>query len=455
MYKKEVAKRVADNATCVIFLGVFLSHVVRYESYHKLKRTGQSSSPPSPALQRKKSMYETFTVLEAITVRQRLQSLRLSQSMGGTRVRGGVGRLSAFLETVVPADKERERDAACNGVKTILTEQVNGENGLLADSSEEAGEKTGGERLQLLSSEDLRGSDVAQQVEIHRNESGGDLSPDLPELDWSKQVCQEADQRTKSTSRELALTKRGRSLEQLLQACLLDEQEELDLAYSRSRSMPRLASTDCLQIWRKEDKEEGGEEEEEEDRDNNLQVVPHAMVNGAHEHASTTSKVRAKSSTSSTILILQENGFGEIGGTSDRKQSASYHQINGRNSHPQLSNGSPSSVTCTQDTEQNHKRISPSVTKRTTSDAPRTSVAGPPRRPRKRYTASDEMPVLQLHLARQQPSTEPSVMLKQYQVLSLGYSMALTTSPHIRKVLDSFATTSEAHNYRRSYVLES
>ena len=41
---------------------------------------------------------------------------------------------------------------------------------------------------------------------------------------------------------------------------------------------------------------------------------------------------------------------------------------------------------------------------------------------RKRHTASDEMDVLQLHMAREQPSLDPVIMLKQYQVLSLGYS---------------------------------
>ena len=74
---------------------------------------------------------------------------------------------------------------------------------------------------------------------------------------------------------------------------------------------------------------------------------------------------------------------------------------------------------------------------------------------RKRHTASDEMDVLQLHMAREQPSLDPVIMFKQYQVLSLGYSMKLTSSPYIRSLLSSCKPATETHNYRRSYILES
>ena len=74
---------------------------------------------------------------------------------------------------------------------------------------------------------------------------------------------------------------------------------------------------------------------------------------------------------------------------------------------------------------------------------------------RKRHTASDEMDVLQLHMAREQLSLDPVIMLKQYQVLSLGYSMKLTSSPYIRSLLSSCKPATETHIYRRSYILES
>ena len=74
---------------------------------------------------------------------------------------------------------------------------------------------------------------------------------------------------------------------------------------------------------------------------------------------------------------------------------------------------------------------------------------------RKRHTVSDEMAVLQLYMAKEQPSLDPVIMLKQYQVLSLGYSMKLTSSPYICSLLCSCKTATETHNYRRSYFLES
>ena len=85
MYKREIAKYVSSNTTCVIFLGVLLSNVVRYESYQQLKRTSQLSNPPP--LVKKLSVCETFTVLEAITVQNRLR--KMSRREGGRK--GGRG----------------------------------------------------------------------------------------------------------------------------------------------------------------------------------------------------------------------------------------------------------------------------------------------------------------------------------------------------------------------------
>ena len=53
---------------------------------------------------------------------------------------------------------------------------------------------------------------------------------------------------------------------------------------------------------------------------------------------------------------------------------------------------------------------------------------------RKRYTASDELDVIQLQTAREELTSDPSVLLKLYQFLSLGYSARLTSSPYIREI---------------------
>ena len=81
MYKREIAKHVSSNTNCVIFLGVLLSNVVRYELYQQLKRTSRLSNPPP--LVKKLSVCETFTVLEAITVRNRLR--KMSRREGGRK----------------------------------------------------------------------------------------------------------------------------------------------------------------------------------------------------------------------------------------------------------------------------------------------------------------------------------------------------------------------------------
>ena len=79
-YKKEITRHMAENTHFIIFLGVFLSHVVRYESYRQLKRTSRSASNTiTPHMLPECKISETFTVLEAITVRNRLKSLRRSQ----------------------------------------------------------------------------------------------------------------------------------------------------------------------------------------------------------------------------------------------------------------------------------------------------------------------------------------------------------------------------------------
>ena len=83
-----------------------------------------------------------------------------------------------------------------------------------------------------------------------------------------------------------------------------------------------------------------------------------------------------------------------------------------------------------------------------------TTSASPIRQLRKRYTASDELDVIQLQTARDEPSSDPAMLLKLYQVLSLGYALRYTSSPYIRDILSKPVEPSEAQNYRRSYILE-
>ena len=94
----------------------------------------------------------------------------------------------------------------------------------------------------------------------------------------------------------------------------------------------------------------------------------------------------------------------------------------------------------------------------TSSNRPRRSAfkssLGLSRPMRKRYTTSDELTVLQLQGAKDEPSCDPAILLRQYQILSLGYSLTLTSSPYIQSLLTNYTPSSEAHNYRRSFLLE-
>ena len=113
MYKREIAKHVSSNTTCIIFLGILLSNVVRYESYQQLKRTSRLSNPPS--LAKKLSVCETFMVLEAITVRNRLR--KMSRREGGKKGgRGGEGEEGEKEEEKEEEEEGENRCILTNGV---------------------------------------------------------------------------------------------------------------------------------------------------------------------------------------------------------------------------------------------------------------------------------------------------------------------------------------------------
>ena len=62
-------------------------------------------------------------------------------------------------------------------------------------------------------------------------DSNGDVSPDLPDTDeWSLDVCRTADEclDNRASLRKRPPLKRGRSLEQLLQACQVDDDNDCD-----------------------------------------------------------------------------------------------------------------------------------------------------------------------------------------------------------------------------------
>ena len=72
-------------------------------------------------------------------------------------------------------------------------------------------------------------------LSLSDGDSSGDISPDLPDLDdWSVDVCREADRRLGNRKfspwkRPRPLIRRGRSLEQLLKACQVDDDDDFEV----------------------------------------------------------------------------------------------------------------------------------------------------------------------------------------------------------------------------------
>lgn len=386
-YKKDLSRQIKANGRCIIFLGVFLSHVVRYESYHKLRRKSSSfsvsSTRPPPLLQRKSSVY---MVLDAITVRQRIESLRLSQP-------GAVGERysrpsGSLLDHALTLDIESSRSTSSqqHNHLSILTD------GLL-DINEEG-------ETHILSGTDGEGS-----------LSDGDVSPDLCEREWSEEVLSEVERRTRLRSQTptQSVLRKGYSLDQLLSACELEE-EVLELGRSRSQSMSHLLSSSTLQQWT----------DDEFRLESDLSTS--RLTNGIEERDNSNS---LQNGICENGICEQENGL---------RNESDY----------------PKSRRITHYTTSFSDLASGKVSRPSRQSLPHTYL-------RKRHTASDEMHLLQLHIAKEEPTTDPAVMLKQYQLLSLGYSVTITSAPYIRTLLDHFETTSdlEAYHYRRSYLLES
>ena len=72
LYNEEVDRATVSNSPYIIFLGIFLTYTVKYNSYEKLRKTRSEHLGKELMQRRKKSIYDSYTVLEAITIRRRL-----------------------------------------------------------------------------------------------------------------------------------------------------------------------------------------------------------------------------------------------------------------------------------------------------------------------------------------------------------------------------------------------
>jgi len=67
LYHQDLEQTLAANIPCIPFLGIFLTVVVQHDSYTQMS---------SKNMRRQSTLLETYTILDAITVRNRLEKLR-------------------------------------------------------------------------------------------------------------------------------------------------------------------------------------------------------------------------------------------------------------------------------------------------------------------------------------------------------------------------------------------
>ena len=194
-YNQEISMNISNGTPCIIFLGVFLSYVVRYETLNKLKKGRKSRE--SLKGEKKFSMNESYTVLEAITVRHRLQ------------------KISGSFTTSFSMDSDIEEEGE---PATILTE-----NDDESSDHDDSGVHEEGHTWILPKND---------RPPLQKAYSQHSEHPIL-EPTWSKDVLRQVD----SLNTPL---KRGMSLEQLLDACQ-DIEDESTIVLTRSHSMPEIS----------------------------------------------------------------------------------------------------------------------------------------------------------------------------------------------------------------------
>lgn len=71
VYRKELEPKLSSNSSFIPFLGVFLTDVALSQEAHSMKRAGRKDERQSSS-----ALYETYTLLEPITIRHKLERLR-------------------------------------------------------------------------------------------------------------------------------------------------------------------------------------------------------------------------------------------------------------------------------------------------------------------------------------------------------------------------------------------
>ena len=82
-YREEIERRVQTQSPLIPFLGVFLTTVALSQEADNLAEVASSRERLDSHKRRRDSLYENYVILEAVTVRKRLEKLRSLRSCDG------------------------------------------------------------------------------------------------------------------------------------------------------------------------------------------------------------------------------------------------------------------------------------------------------------------------------------------------------------------------------------
>ena len=82
LYREEVTQKLQTQSPLIPFLGIFLTTVALSQEADNLVEVASLSSRESVSSQKRRdSLYENYVILEAVTVRKKLEKLRRRQSL--------------------------------------------------------------------------------------------------------------------------------------------------------------------------------------------------------------------------------------------------------------------------------------------------------------------------------------------------------------------------------------
>lgn len=82
-YRKELQSKMASNSCFIPFLGVYLSDAAMSQEASSMAQAQRFGSPQRDRRKSSNTLYDTYAILEPITIRHRLEKLRSLNSVDG------------------------------------------------------------------------------------------------------------------------------------------------------------------------------------------------------------------------------------------------------------------------------------------------------------------------------------------------------------------------------------